>query len=66
MGAPTGIRTLDMDLINDLFEMNSGYVLDFTDRTFAAFFAEALKINTTLDSRAASASRALSNAHLLT
>ena len=40
----TNIRTLDMRLIDDLFDMGSGYVLDFSDRTFAAFFAEALDI----------------------
>lgn len=34
------IRHLDMLLIDDLFEMNGGYVLNFSDRTFAAFFAE--------------------------
>jgi restriction endonuclease len=39
------IRTIDMRLIDDLFGMGGGYVLDFTDRTFAAFFAEELKIN---------------------
>jgi hypothetical protein len=45
MGAPAAIRTIDMRLIDDLFGMNSGYVLDFSDRTFAAFFVEELGIN---------------------
>jgi hypothetical protein len=44
--APSGtICTVDMSLIDDLFGMGGGYVLDFSDRTFAAFFAEELGIN---------------------
>jgi hypothetical protein len=43
--APASIRTIDMRLIDDLFGMGGGYVLDFSDRTFAAFFAEELHIN---------------------
>jgi len=44
--APAGtIRTVDMRLVDDLFGMGGGYVLDFSDRTFAAFFAEELGIN---------------------
>lgn len=39
------IRTLDMKLIDDLFEMGGGYVLDFNDRTFSAFFNNELRIN---------------------
>jgi predicted protein tyrosine phosphatase len=38
------IRALDMRLIDDLFGMGSGYVLDFSDRTFADFFVEELGI----------------------
>lgn len=38
------IRTLDARLIDELFDMGGGYVLDFNDRTFAAFFAEELEI----------------------
>lgn len=34
------IRAIDMQLIDDLFGMNSGYVLDFSDRTFSDFFKE--------------------------
>jgi hypothetical protein len=45
MPSPSTIRTIDMRLIDDLFDMNSGYVLDFSDRTFAAFFAEELGLN---------------------
>jgi hypothetical protein len=39
------IRTIDMHLVDDLFGMGGGYVLDFSDRTFAAFFAEELGID---------------------
>lgn len=34
------IRHLDMLLIDDLFEMGGGYVLNFSDRTLAQFFAQ--------------------------
>lgn len=39
------IRTIDMRLIEDLFGMNGGYVLDFSDRTFGEFFTEELGID---------------------
>ena len=39
------IRTIDMRLIDDLFGMRGGYVLDFSDRTFAPFFREELDID---------------------
>src|SRR5882672_3743226 len=38
------IRHIDTILIDDLFEMGGGYVLNFSDRTFASFFAEELKL----------------------
>jgi hypothetical protein len=38
--AQKNFRALDMVTIDDLFEMGSGYVLNFSDRTFANFFAE--------------------------
>ena len=34
------IRLIDMKLVDDLFELGSGYVLDFTDRTIRQFFAD--------------------------
>jgi hypothetical protein len=34
-----------MRLIDDLFGMGGGYVLDFNDRTFAEFFRDDLNIN---------------------
>jgi hypothetical protein len=39
------IRSTDMRVLDDLFEMHSGFVLDFSDRTFSQFFAEELDIN---------------------
>jgi Restriction endonuclease len=41
----SNIRQIDMMLLDDIFEMNSGYVLNFSDRTFAQFFAEELNID---------------------
>jgi hypothetical protein len=41
----TNIRAIDMMLIDDLFDMSSGYVLNFSDRTFALFFASELGVN---------------------
>lgn len=34
-----------MKLVDDLFDMGSGYVLDFSDRTMASFFAEELNVD---------------------
>lgn len=39
------IRAVDMKLIDDLFEMGGGYVLDFSNRTFSDFFRDELRIN---------------------
>jgi hypothetical protein len=39
------IRSIDMMLFDDIFEMGGGYVLNFSDRTFAQFFAEELNID---------------------
>lgn len=39
------IRSIDMMVIDDLFEMGGGYVLNFSDRTFAQFFAEELNVD---------------------
>lgn len=41
----TKIKTIDMRLIEDLFEMGSGYVLDFSNKTFSEFFDDELGIN---------------------
>lgn len=38
------LRSLDMMTVDDLF-IKDGYVLKFSDRTYAAFFAEELNIN---------------------
>lgn len=40
-----GIRVIDMPIIDKLFEMESGYVLDFSDRSMAQFFADDLNID---------------------
>jgi hypothetical protein len=39
------VRTLDFRLIDELFEMQSGYVLDFSDRTIQNFFFEELNVD---------------------
>ncbi|ATB43861.1 hypothetical protein CYFUS_009342 [Cystobacter fuscus] len=39
------IRPIDLLLLDSIFDMNSGYVLNFSDRTMAQFFAEELNIN---------------------
>jgi len=37
---PATIRSIDMQIIDKIFAMESGYVLDFSDRTMARFFAD--------------------------
>lgn len=39
------IRLIDMMFLDEVFEMGSGYVLNFSDRTFAIFFATELNID---------------------
>lgn len=39
------IRTIDMMLLDDLFDMGKGFVLDFSDKTMARFFATELNID---------------------
>ncbi len=39
------IRSIDMMVLDDIFDMGSGYVLNFSDRTFAQFFAEELNVD---------------------
>jgi len=41
----SNIRSIDMMFIDDIFDMGGGYVLNFSDRTFAQFFAEELNID---------------------
>lgn len=41
----SNIRSIDMMFLDDVFEMGGGYVLNFSDRTFAQFFAEELNID---------------------
>lgn len=42
---PNKIKASEMRLIDDLFEMGGGYVLDFSNRTFSEFFDDELNIN---------------------
>lgn len=39
------IRTTDMLFLDELFVMNGGYVLNFSDRTMSRFFAEELNVD---------------------
>lgn len=39
------LKSIDIKLLDDIFEMHDGYVLDFSNRTFAEFFDEELNIN---------------------
>lgn len=41
----SSLKTLDKEPFESLFGMGSGYVLDFTNRTFAEFFAETVGID---------------------
>lgn len=41
----SNIRAIDMMFLEEILEMGSGYVLNFSDRTFALFFAEELNID---------------------
>lgn len=41
----SNIRAIDMMFIEEILEMGSGHVLNFSDRTFALFFAEELNID---------------------
>lgn len=45
MIAMANIRSIDMMLLDDVFEKGSGYVLNFSDRTISRFFAEELNID---------------------
>ena len=41
----TKLRLSDRRFLEDVFELGSGYVLTFTDRTFAEFFENELSVN---------------------
>jgi len=45
MAGDKKIKSKDMRLIDELFEMEGGYVLDFSNRTFADFFIDEFGIN---------------------
>ena len=38
-------RAMDMPVLDKVFGMDGGYVLDFTDRTFAEFFRDELRMD---------------------
>ena len=39
------IRSIDMLFLDELFEMGSGYVMNFSDKTMSRFFAEQLNVD---------------------
>ncbi|MBH0079614.1 restriction endonuclease [Pseudoalteromonas sp. NZS11] len=39
------LKSIDIKLLDEIFEMGGGYVLDFSNRTFSEFFNEELGIN---------------------
>ena len=39
------IRTMDIPVLDRVFGMEAGYVLDFSNQTFAEFFREELQVN---------------------
>ncbi len=41
----SNLKTIDRQPFEDLLGMSGGYVLDFTDATFASFFAESVRCN---------------------
>ena len=41
----SNVRAIDIKFLDELFEMQSGYVLDFSDRTMSQFFAEELNVD---------------------
>jgi hypothetical protein len=45
MATDKKLKPIDIRLIDDLFEMGGGYVLDFSNRTFSEFFHEEIGVN---------------------
>lgn len=41
----SSLKTIEKRVLEDLFEMGGGYVLDFSNNSFAEFFRETVKIN---------------------
>ncbi|QSI33313.1 DUF3644 domain-containing protein [Variovorax sp. RKNM96] len=39
------IKAVDMKFLDEVFQMESGYVLDFSDRTMASFFSDELNVD---------------------
>lgn len=40
----TKLKSIELEVIDEIFDMKSGYVLDFTNRTFEEFFSDELNI----------------------
>lgn len=40
----TKLKSTELEIIDEIFDMKSGYVLDFTNRTFEEFFSDELSI----------------------
>jgi len=45
----SSLKMLERDCIEDLFGMGSGYVMDFSNRTFSEFFRESARVDIYLD-----------------
>lgn len=45
MAAQKKLKSIDVRLLDDVFEMHGGFVLDFTNQTFAEFFGEELGVS---------------------
>lgn len=45
MGTMPGLRPIEMNLVDELFGMSSGWVLDFSNATFSEFFREEVGVN---------------------
>ena len=45
------IRPIDMRFLDELFEMQSGYVLDFSNNTFYEFFQHDLGLDILIEHR---------------
>lgn len=39
------LKSIDLKLLDDLFEMGGGYVMDFSNQTFSEFFCDELGVN---------------------
>ena len=49
----SSLKMLERDCIEELFGMGSGYVMDFSNRTFSEFFRESARVDIYSDKYAA-------------